>query len=574
MITYTDGSTTNLGRIIGKDGKDGAKGEKGDAGQDGKNGTDGKDGQNGADGIGVAKTEVNAAGELVITYTDGSTTNLGRIVGKDGKDGVKGEKGDAGQDGQNGTDGKDGQNGADGKDGRGIAAATVNGTGELVITFSDATELNLGKIKGEKGDKGEPGVAGQDGNDGKDGVGIANVRIADSGILTVTLTNGTNLHLGNIKGADGIGITRSVIGDDGHLVLTYSDGNSTDLGLVVGKNGADGIDGKPGADGVGIKDVTVSGDGVLIVTLSTGEVKTLGNIKGEKGNKGEPGKDGRGIVKTEVVDGKLTFYYTDGTTQTHDLGDLSGDPNEKEILVYSLLADGTYGVMAGGMAKYEANIEIPATHDGIAVTQILSSGFIGLPVLHSVTIPESVVAVGDDAFKDCSALQTVHLSDNVALLGKYAFYGCGNLTDIVLPQALTAIKPYTFAQCTALNTITIHSNIKTIGAYAFAGAGLETAIFENMNWAPEEMLYHATTSGYCEQEIIDKSHRTTKTFQFTYGSGTSATIYTLNFHSSQLVATALCKRVNVRMNEKGYEWSERYCYFSFDAYRYEWHLSE
>ena len=59
--------------------------DDGDAGQDGKDGTngangasgaDGKDGKDGKDGIGIAKAEINADGELVLTYTDGTDGSI------------------------------------------------------------------------------------------------------------------------------------------------------------------------------------------------------------------------------------------------------------------------------------------------------------------------------------------------------------------------------------------------------------------------------------------------------------------------------------------------------------------
>ncbi len=66
----------------GKDGKDGTNGANGANGADGKNGKDGKD------GVGIAKAEINANGELVLTYTDGTTAILGKVVAADGKDGL------------------------------------------------------------------------------------------------------------------------------------------------------------------------------------------------------------------------------------------------------------------------------------------------------------------------------------------------------------------------------------------------------------------------------------------------------------------------------------------------------
>lgn len=88
---------TNLKGEKGTDGKDGVDGQDG---KDGTNGVDGKDGQNGTDGRGITSTEINASGELVLTYSDGSTANVGTVVG------AKGEKGDKGDTGATGADGK------------------------------------------------------------------------------------------------------------------------------------------------------------------------------------------------------------------------------------------------------------------------------------------------------------------------------------------------------------------------------------------------------------------------------------------------------------------------------------
>lgn len=67
-------------------GEKGADGINGKDGKDGINGTDGKngiDGQDGADGRGITSSEINANGELILTYSDGSTTNVGVVVGTD-----------------------------------------------------------------------------------------------------------------------------------------------------------------------------------------------------------------------------------------------------------------------------------------------------------------------------------------------------------------------------------------------------------------------------------------------------------------------------------------------------------
>lgn len=79
-----------------------------------------------------------------------------------------------------GADGREVELKNDGASGVGIAELALNESGELVVTLTDGTEKNLGKITGE------------------DGVGIAGVAINEKGELIVTLTDGTELNAGAI----------------------------------------------------------------------------------------------------------------------------------------------------------------------------------------------------------------------------------------------------------------------------------------------------------------------------------------------------------------------------------------
>lgn len=74
----------------------------------------------------IVSTTINENGELIITYSNNTTKNLGVVVGKDGKDGIDGKDG---QDGKNGIDGKDGKDGKDGAtivDGEVITAPSLD----------------------------------------------------------------------------------------------------------------------------------------------------------------------------------------------------------------------------------------------------------------------------------------------------------------------------------------------------------------------------------------------------------------------------------------------------------------
>lgn len=75
-ITLTNGEKTIFTVTNGKDGTDGKDGINGENGIDGEDGIDGKDG---VDGVGISKAEINANGELILYYSDGTSQNLGKI---------------------------------------------------------------------------------------------------------------------------------------------------------------------------------------------------------------------------------------------------------------------------------------------------------------------------------------------------------------------------------------------------------------------------------------------------------------------------------------------------------------
>ena len=178
IITLTDDTVHNAGKVTGDKGNQGDKGDKGDKGDAGNNG---------AAGVGVKDAVVDENGNLIITLTDGTVYNLGNVTG------AKGDKGDAGKDGQDGQNGQDGSNGSNGLNGTGIQSAHIDADGNLIITFTDGVVTNLGKIVGTDGKD------GKDGADGKDGIGIKGCRIDDDGNLILTLTDNTTLDAGNIS---------------------------------------------------------------------------------------------------------------------------------------------------------------------------------------------------------------------------------------------------------------------------------------------------------------------------------------------------------------------------------------
>lgn len=121
-------------------------------------GIPGTPGAQGAPGRGIVGTSISPSGRLLVAYTDGSTDDVGVVVGAAG---------------------------ATGADGRGITGTTLQG-GRLVIAFSDGSTQDVGPVVG---------ADGVDGRDGRDGRGVASVAEVD-GRLVVTFTDGETQDVG------------------------------------------------------------------------------------------------------------------------------------------------------------------------------------------------------------------------------------------------------------------------------------------------------------------------------------------------------------------------------------------
>ena len=84
-----------------------------------------------------------------------------------------------------------------------------------------------------------------------------------------------------------------------------------------------------------------------------------------------------------------------------------------------------YSVVDGSVAvtKYISSGEnaiIPQSIDGIPVTAIAADAFKGNQTLKSVSVPDSVLYIGDRAVHSCSSLEEVKLGRGVREIGSYA----------------------------------------------------------------------------------------------------------------------------------------------------------
>ena len=84
----------------------------------------------------------------------------------------------------------------------------------------------------------------------------------------------------------------------------------------------------------------------------------------------------------------------------------------------------------------------------------------------SATIPNSVTTISEKAFSGCD-LTSVTIPNSVISIGDNAFQRCSNLTSVTIPNSVTSIGAGAFYYCGSLTSVTIPNTVTSIGKEAF-----------------------------------------------------------------------------------------------------------
>ncbi|MGM9691974.1 MAG: leucine-rich repeat domain-containing protein [Alloprevotella sp.] len=98
--------------------------------------------------------------------------------------------------------------------------------------------------------------------------------------------------------------------------------------------------------------------------------------------------------------------------------------------------------------------------------------------LTSITIPNSVTSIGNDAFTHCSGLTSITIPNSVTSIGVGAFRDCSGLTSITIPSSVTNIGTWAFRDCSGLTNIKMLSATPpTTGSGVFTYCNSLTTIY-------------------------------------------------------------------------------------------------
>lgn len=103
-----------------------------------------------------------------------------------------------------------------------------------------------------------------------------------------------------------------------------------------------------------------------------------------------------------------------------------------------------------------------------SVTTIGDNAFYKCSGIDSLSIPESVTSIGTYAFSGCSALKSVKFPNALTRLGSYSFQNCSKLVTVQLPDGITGLEEGVFSACSGLVSVNFPASLVTLGKSVFS----------------------------------------------------------------------------------------------------------
>ncbi len=172
----------------------------------------------------------------------------------------------------------------------------------------------------------------------------------------------------------------------------------------------------------------------------------------------------------------------DGISFQCEVGDWENDPGELAFRVVPPNNEIWYSSSDGSIVTpvspndFNASIVSNVYENGKGVIRfsdtlngIPSNAFKDCSKLRTISMPNSIINIGEFAFYNCYRLNEVGLSNNLARIENYAFRKCSALSAVGFPLTLREICDGSFMECSSLESIVIPSSVAILGAASLSG---------------------------------------------------------------------------------------------------------
>lgn len=146
--------------------------------------------------------------------------------------------------------------------------------------------------------------------------------------------------------------------------------------------------------------------------------------------------------------------------------------------MFTLNQDGeSYCVNGSTLTIGEDAITLPETYREKPVTAVGDSAF-ARHKMKSVSLPNTVVSIGESAFYECTELTSVTVPEKATEILTGAFYGCSSLISVHLPEGLLRLEEQAFCGGERLEKISLPDSLQFVGGSAFEDCNITYNVFE------------------------------------------------------------------------------------------------
>ncbi|NLJ99926.1 MAG: leucine-rich repeat protein [Clostridia bacterium] len=186
------------------------------------------------------------------------------------------------------------------------------------------------------------------------------------------------------------------------------------------------------------------------------------------------------LEEGEVYDGSIPgIYIFEGRLLPQS--DIANSRNKRakiNVLIETHKNFINFDKKSGAILEYNIGggreVIIPAYIDGVPVTHIGDKAFSGrknkdYKKLTLVILPDTLVDIGGEAFRECTGLKSITIPNNTRSIGKAAFYKCTSLDKVDLGSGVEIIGPNAFQGCLRIVDLDLPNSVTEIGDGGFNG---------------------------------------------------------------------------------------------------------
>ena len=144
-----------------------------------------------------------------------------------------------------------------------------------------------------------------------------------------------------------------------------------------------------------------------------------------------------------------------------------------------------------GYTGESGNLVIPGTVENKTVLGVASGAFQNRWDIETVTLPDSLQHIEDNAFSHCGNLSAVIFGSGLKTIGSRAFENCTHLRSLTLPEGLESLGEYAFNSCESLEMVTLPSTLSELpkGAFYICWRLKEVNIPEGVTYIGQDAFY-------------------------------------------------------------------------------------